>query len=57
MQSRGDIPGNSELLEGLLGVVARGFRVTLGGFNGGQVAEDDGALLVVGGRCFVERGC
>jgi integrase len=52
----GGIPGDGQLLEGLLGVVARGFRVTLGGFDGGQVSEDDGALLVVGGRCFVERG-
>src|SRR5579875_4026944 len=38
----GGVPGDAELLEGLLGVGAGGFGVVLGGFDGGQVAEDDG---------------
>lgn len=45
----GGIPGDAELVEGLPGVGAGGFRVVLGGFDGGQVAENDGALLVICG--------
>ena len=43
----GGVPGDAELFEGLPGVGAGGFGVVLGGFDGGQVAEDDGALLVI----------
>lgn len=44
----GGVPGDGELVEGLLGVGACGFGVLLGDFDGGQVAEDDGALFGVG---------
>ena len=30
--------------------------MVLGGFDGGQVAEDDGALLVIGAGRVVQRG-
>ena len=43
-------------LESMLGVVTRGYRVALGSFDGGQVADDNGALLVGGGRRGSERG-
>ena len=38
------------------GVGAGGLGVVLGGFDGGQVAEDDGALLVIGAGRAVQRG-
>src|SRR5271163_1767250 len=37
----GGVPGDAELVEGLPGVGAGGLGVVLGGFDGGQVAEDD----------------
>src|SRR5262245_31935728 len=43
------VPGSSELVERLLGVLAGGLGVTVGSFDGRQVAEDHGQLLVVGG--------
>ena len=52
----GGVPGDSELVESLFGVAAGGLGVVLRGFDGGQVAEDDGALLVVGGGRVGERG-
>ena len=52
----GGVPGAAELIESLDGVVAGGFGVVLGGFDGGQVAEDDGALLVAGDRWIVQDG-
>jgi hypothetical protein len=52
----GGIPGDGELLESLFGVAAGGLGVLLGCFDGGQVAQDDGALLVIGGRRVGERG-
>ncbi len=52
----GGVPGDGELLEGLFGVDAGGLGVVLGGCDGGQVAEDDGAMLVVGARRVGERG-
>jgi hypothetical protein len=50
------VPGDAELVEGLYGIGASGFRVVLGGFDGGQVAEDDSALLVIRGWRVVQRG-
>jgi hypothetical protein len=38
----GGVSGDGELLEGLLGVTAGRLGVVLGGFDGGQVAKDDG---------------
>ena len=38
----GGVPGGPEQFEGLLGVGAGSFGVVLCGFDGGQVAEDDG---------------
>ena len=52
----GGIPGDRELLKGPFGVAAGGLGVVLGGFDGGQVAEDDGALLVIGAGRAVQRG-
>ncbi len=52
----GGVPGDAELVEGLSGVGAGGLGVVLGGFDGGQVAEDDGALLVIGAGRVVQRG-
>ena len=52
----GGIPGDAELVESLPGVGAGGFGVVLGGFDGGQVAEDDGALLVIGAGRVIQRG-
>ncbi len=52
----GGVPGDAELVEGLPGVGAGGFGVVLAGFDGGQVAEDDGALLVIGAGRVVQRG-
>jgi hypothetical protein len=44
----------AELAQGLDGVVAGGFGVVLGGFDGGQVVEDDRALLVAGDRSILQ---
>jgi hypothetical protein len=52
----GGVPGDGELPEGLFGVAARGVGVALSCFDGGQVAEDDRALLVIGARRVGERG-
>ena len=43
------VPGSCELVERLLGVLAGGLGVSVGSFDGRQVAEDHGPLLVVGG--------
>ena len=53
----GGISGDAELVQGLPGVGAGGFGVVLGGFDGGQVAENDCALLVIGAgsRCPARR--
>jgi hypothetical protein len=51
----GGVPGDAELVEGLPGVGAGAFGVVLGGFDGGQVAEDDGALLVIGAGRAAQR--
>ena len=52
----GGVPGDGELVEGLFGVAAGGLGIVLGGCDGGQVAEDDGALLVIGAGRIGERG-
>ena len=52
----GGVPGDGELLEGALGVAAGGLGIVLGCRGRGQVAEDDGALLVVVGGRVGERG-
>ena len=52
----GGVPGAAELVEGLDCVVAGGFGVVLGGFDGGQVAEDDAASSVACDRRIVQDG-
>jgi hypothetical protein len=52
----GGVPGDAELVEGLPGVGAGGLGVVLGGFDGGQVAEDDRPLLIIGAGRVVQRG-
>ncbi len=52
----GGVPGAAELVEGLDGVVAGGVGVVLGGFDGGQVAEDDAASPVACDRRIVQNG-
>src|ERR1019366_6487049 len=56
----GRVPGAGELVQGLLGVLAGSFGGPLGGFDGREVAEDDGALLVVcrrGGLQCAGKSC
>jgi hypothetical protein len=50
----GGVPGDAQLVEGLPGV--GGIGVALGGFDGGQVAEDDRPLLVIVAGRVVQRG-
>lgn len=52
----GGVPGAAELVEGLDRVVAGGFGVVLGSFDGGQVAEDDAASPVACDRRIVQDG-
>lgn len=46
----GGVPGAAELVERLLGVLAGGLGIALGGFESSQVAEDDRPLLLVCSR-------
>ena len=52
----GGVPLSAELVEGLDGIVAGGLGVVLGGFGGGQVAEDHAASSVARDRRIVQRG-